>query len=61
MQPFGGYGGRFHMLCDCAFSRERRPYHAYSGRPLKPSDLGYSPGQQLPVFIGVYRAQIAKD
>jgi hypothetical protein len=33
------YEGRFHMLCDCAFGRERRPHHAYSGRPLKPSDL----------------------
>jgi hypothetical protein len=49
------------MLCDCAFGRKRRPYHAYSGRPLKTSHLGYSPGQPISVFIGAYRAQIPKD
>jgi hypothetical protein len=42
------------MLCDCGFGRRQRPYHAYSGRLLKPSDLGYSTGQSLPVFIGAY-------
>jgi hypothetical protein len=39
----------------------RPPYQLYSACPLKLSDLGYSPGQPLPVFIGAYSAKIPKD
>ena len=40
--------------------RHEPPYYAYSGLPLNPSDLGYSPGQPVPVITGPYRAQITK-
>jgi hypothetical protein len=46
------YGGRFQMLCDCAFGRKRRPYHAI--------DLGYSLGQPLPVYRGLSLRLAAK-
>jgi hypothetical protein len=54
------YGGRVQKLelWDCAFGWYHGYHIYYSGRPLKFSDLGYSPGQPLPIFTGAYSAQI---
>jgi hypothetical protein len=41
--------------------RHRRPYRAHSDLPLKPSDLGYSPGQPFPIFTAAYKALIPKE
>jgi hypothetical protein len=52
------YGGRVQKLelWDCAFGWYHGYHIYYSGRPLKFSDLGYSPGQPLPIFTGAYSA-----
>lgn len=62
VQGLNGYGGRVQKVMRLRFwLMLRPPYLLYSGHPLKPSDLSYSPGQPLPVFTEAYSVQIPKS